>query len=304
MNVSNKHISVLFNETINSLDIKEDGIYVDLTLGRAGHARKVFQKLGPKGLFIGFDKDDTAIKYSEDILSKIGNNFILIKSDFKNIKDKLEEHGISKVDGIYADLGVSSPQIDNADRGFSYNKDSKLDMRMDQSQEFSALNLINNYSESELVNIFVYYADVSHSLSRRVAKAIVNNRPIIKTLELVNLIRSNTPAPVLRKKNIVKKYFQAIRIEVNDEINSLKKMTIDSPYLLQIGGILSIISFHSLEDKIIKKQFSVLTEDTSLFFEKEGSNNFISKTIKVKKNEIEKNYRARSSKLRVLKRIK
>ncbi|MCU4706463.1 16S rRNA (cytosine(1402)-N(4))-methyltransferase RsmH [Mycoplasma sp. CSL7503-lung] len=301
MNDSKEHYPVLLKETISSLNIKPDGIYVDLTLGMGGHSSEILKHLTTGHLY-SFDKDSFAIEKSYERLSKISNNFTLIKSDFKDIKSKLEELNIYKVDGIIADLGISSPQIDNKERGFSYNKDAQLDMRMDQDQELDAKYIVNQYSQSDLENILWKYADVK--LSKRVAKAIVDNRPISGTLELVEVIKSAYPAALLRQKNPAKAVFQAIRIEVNNELSSLETMLSDAIKLLKPNSTLSIITFHSIEDRIVKNFFKSLTiskipSKLPIMEVKE----YQTKQISPSKSEIEENRRSKSAKLRIITKI-
>ncbi|MBN4083265.1 16S rRNA (cytosine(1402)-N(4))-methyltransferase RsmH [Mycoplasma sp. CSL10137] len=298
MNDSKEHYPVLLKETISSLNIKPNGIYVDLTLGMGGHSSEILKHLTTGHLY-SFDKDSFAIEKSYERLSKISNNFTLIKSDFKDIKSKLEELNIYKVDGIIADLGISSPQIDNKERGFSYNKDAQLDMRMDQEQELDAKYIVNQYSQSDLENILWKYADVK--LSKRVAKAIVDNRPINGTLELVEVIKSAYPAALLRQKNPAKAVFQAIRIEVNNELSSLETMLSDAIKLLKPNSTLSIITFHSIEDRIVKNFFKSLTiskipSKLPIMEVKK----YQTRQISPSKSEIEENRRSKSAKLRII----
>lgn len=292
-----KHYSVMLNETINALDIKPNGTYVDLTLGRGGHSSAILAKLDT-GLLISFDKDKQAIKESNPRLVQISKNFKLIHSDYSNIKNELEKLGIHSVDGIMADIGVSSPQLDESKRGFSYSKDARLDMRMDQTQKMDAHFIVNNWSEVELSEIFRYYADVM--LPRRVAKGIVSNRPIDTTLQLVDVIRSSLPAAVVRKKNPAKAVFQAIRIAVNNELGALEKLVEDGPELLNKNGVLSIITFHSIEDRIVKRKFGSFIKDNTgklpIIVKKEWD----VKTKKPTRQELEENNRSRSAKLRTL----
>lgn len=298
--MNSKHYSVLLDETIDSLNIKKNGTYVDLTLGRGGHSEAIL-KLIPDGLLVAFDKDEIAIKESEARLNKVSTNFKLIHSDFINFKNELSELGIKNVDGIIADLGFSSPQVDDATRGFSYNKNGKLDMRMDQSQKLDAHTIINEWSENELISIFKTNADVL--LPQRIAKAIVNNRPINTTLELVDVIRNSLPAAVVRQKNPAKQVFQAIRIAVNNEFDSLKAMLKDSIEILSEDGVIAVITFHSIEDKIVKNFFREFIKDDSgklpIIVEKK----FVSKQLTASKKELEENKRSRSAKLRILKKI-
>ncbi|MBZ4203641.1 16S rRNA (cytosine(1402)-N(4))-methyltransferase RsmH [Mycoplasma sp. CH-Wi4] len=299
--MQNEHKSVMLDEVINSLKIKPNGIYLDLTLGMGGHSSKILKML-TNGYLIGFDKDHFAIEESRKRLEKINNNFHLIHSDFANIKEELEKMKITSVDGIIADLGISSPQVDNGDRGFSYNKDSRLDMRMDSSQELDAEFIVNNYEIDRLVKIFNDYAEVK--LSHKVANAIINNRPIKTTLELVNIIKKAYPAKLLKEKNPAKAVFQAIRIEVNNEFDSIKTMLNDAISFLKPGASLAVISFHSLEDKIVKSFFGQLTKNK--LPSKLPVNEVKQYSVKVynpSKNELVSNNRARSAKLRVLTKI-
>lgn len=294
------HYSVMLNETIDSLGIKPDGIYVDLTLGMGGHSAKILEKLTTGHLY-SFDKDGYAIKMADQRLSKISDKYTLIKSDFQNIKSELRTLGVEKVNGIIADLGFSSPQVDQVERGFSYNKDAILDMRMDKDQEFSALDVVNTYSEQKLGQILLDYADVK--LFKKVAKAIVSKRPINTTLELVDIIKSAYPAALLRAKNPAKAVFQAIRIEVNNEIDSLKTMLNDSIKLLNKDGVISIITFHSIEDRIVKNFFKKLTvsnipDKMPIQVEKE----YQIKQILPSDDEIKENKRSKSAKLRIIKK--
>lgn len=296
------HIPVMFNEVINSLDIKEDGIYVDLTLGRAGHSKEILKHI-KNGKLIAFDKDKIAIEESQSRLSKVNNNFILIHSDFKNLKNELAKIGVSKVDGIIADLGVSSPQLDNKDRGFSYSKDCFLDMRMDQDQSLKAWDIVNDWNEEQLITIFINYADVK--MPKRIANAIIKNRPINTTFQLVNIIKSCLPAKIIRQKNPAKTVFQAIRIAVNNELESLDVILRDSIEILNKNGTLSIITFHSIEDRIVKKFFGNLVKsklDYKIPIQEEKE--YLVKTIYPTDKEIEENKRSRSAKLRILKKIK
>lgn len=297
----NKHYSVLLNECLNALNIKEDGIYVDLTLGMGGHSSQILKQI-PKGQLIAFDKDAFAIEESCKRLSKINNNFQLIYADFKDIKAKLNDLKITQVDGIIADLGISSPQIDNAQRGFSYNKEARLDMRMDTNQDLDAHYVVNTYSAKQLEDIFNNNAEVK--FASRIAKAIVLNRPINSTIELANVIRNSLPAKVVSQKNPCKAIFQAIRIEVNHELESLETMLKDAVDLLKINSSLAIITFHSLEDRIVKKFFGNLTKNKlPTKMPVNEVKNYAVKVIKVSKNELDLNNRSRSAKLRVLTKL-
>ncbi|QZE12508.1 16S rRNA (cytosine(1402)-N(4))-methyltransferase RsmH [Mycoplasma sp. Ms02] len=298
-NENQEHYSVMLTEVVESLQVKPDGVYVDLTLGMGGHSSHILKKLSDEGHLYSFDKDEYAINQSQKRLSQIAPNFTLIRSDFKDIKAQLMARGVDQVDGIIADLGVSSPQLDQAARGFSYNKDAELDMRMDQDQLLTAQTIVNNYSEAELVDILIKNADVK--LARQVAKAIIKNRPINSTLELVDVVKSAYPASLLRAKNPAKAIFQAIRIEVNNELDSLRQVLRDATSMLKPGGVLSIITFHSIEDKIVKNFFGDLIKDKHhaklpIIEQKD----FIAKQVKPSEKEIAENRRSRSAKLRYL----
>ena len=301
------HISVLLNECIEYLNIKDDSIIVDCTLGYGGHSSEVLKRL-KNGTLYSFDQDMDAIKYSEDRLSKISNNYKIINSNFKYIKSKLNELGVNKVDGILYDLGVSSPQLDESDRGFSFHKDATLDMRMNQEQDFSAYDVVNNYSYEELVRIFREYGEEKYAPG--IAKGIIKNRPINTTLELVDVIRNNVPQKYSREKHPARKIFQAIRIEVNDELNVFEKSLKDALSLLNIGGRICVITFHSLEDKICKKVFKDATyinpefKSMPIIPDEYLPDYKLVKVIEPKKEEINNNPRARSAKLRVIERVK
>ncbi|QJR44446.1 16S rRNA (cytosine(1402)-N(4))-methyltransferase RsmH [Mycoplasma miroungirhinis] len=296
-----KHIPVLLKKSIEALNIKEDGIYLDLTLGRAGHSQEILKKLTTGHLYC-FDKDQQAIDESQPILAKISPNFTLIKSDFQNFDLELAKLNIFKVDGILADLGVSSPQLDDFSRGFSYSKDSYLDMRMDQTQKLDAHYIVNNYSEAAIKKLLQFNADVK--LARQVAKAICNNRPIDTTLQLSTIIKNTYPAYLLRQKNPLKAVFQAIRIEVNGELESLQVMLSKVDKILNKNGILAIISFHSIEDKMIKTFFNSLKLETSTYkLPIQMQENYKIKKIIVSDQEKNTNYRSRSATLRTLQKL-
>lgn len=307
-----KHVSVLLEETIEGLNIKSDGIYIDCTLGYGGHSKKILEKLSTGHLY-GFDQDLNAISASSELLKKVSNNYTLIHSNFRNLKEKLSEQGIDKVDGIIFDLGVSSPQIDEASRGFSYMKDARLDMRMDQDGKLSAYEVVNNYSEDELVRIFRLYGEEKHA--RRIAKNIILNRniePINTTLELVKIIDEVIPYRDKRHTHPAKKVFQAIRIEVNKELDVFQDALYQSLELLNIEGRLCVITFHSLEDRICKKIFNEVSKEDPLIkgmpnMDKDLlpdfkviTNNAIKPTI----TEINNNSRSASALLRIIERIK
>lgn len=299
-----KHISVLLEEVIENLNIKEDGKYVDGTVGYAGHSSEVLKRLSEKGFLFAFDQDDDAIAFSNEKLSKIGNNFTIFRSNFKNMNKFITE----KVDGIMFDLGVSSPQLDEDERGFSFHKDARLDMRMDRTQELDAYKVVNEYSYDKLVSIFFKYGEEKHA--RSIAKAIVNKRPIETTLELAEIIKNSVPISYRNKSHPARKVFQAIRIEVNHELDILENALRDAFELLNVGGRLSVISFHSLEDKIVSKVFKDLCSDDEsarkLPITPEHLKARAKKIIKItpSEKELDDNNRSRSSKLRVIERVR
>ena len=306
------HISVLLQESIDSLEIKEDGIYVDCTLGYAGHSGEILKRI-KRGHLFAFDQDQKAIDASSKKLNEIGNNFTLIKSNFAYLKEKLNELGVKKVDGILFDLGVSSPQLDEKDRGFSYHHDAKLDMRMDQTSNFSAYDVVNSYSEKELSRIIFQYGEekYANSIARNIVLAR-NQRPIETTFELVDIIKRFMPEKAKRDKHPARKTFQAIRIEVNHELDILESSLKDAASLLKVGGVLAVITFHSLEDRIVKNVFKELTNVDSMVkglpsIPEEYLPDFRlvnHKPIIPSEDELQQNNRSRSSKLRVIKRIK
>ena len=299
------HVSVLLNESIENLNIKEDGIYVDCTLGFAGHSKEILKRI-KKGKLFAFDQDGEAISYSKKILDQISSNYEIINSNFVNIKEELNKREIEKVDGILFDLGVSSVQLDETERGFSYHKDAKLDMRMNQSQSFSAYEVVNNYTEEELVKIFFEYGEEKYSKS--IARGIIKareNKKIETTLELAEIIKNNVPEKYKRDSHPARKVFQAIRIEVNKELDVFKIALDDAVSLLNENGRLCVITFHSLEDRICKKKFKELSEVDKLVKglpvipdEYKPVIKVIDK-IKPGKEELKNNNRARSAILRV-----
>ncbi|MGC7160763.1 16S rRNA (cytosine(1402)-N(4))-methyltransferase RsmH [Metamycoplasma hominis] len=297
-----EHIPVLLNEVIEQLSIKPDGIYVDLTLGRGGHSQEILKRL-TTGKLICFDKDIQAINESREKLIKISQNFILIKSDFRNITCELKKLNIDKVDGILADLGVSSPQLDDPNRGFSYSINSDLDMRMDLDNTLTAKEIINNATEKEIIDILQSNADVK--LSNLIAKAIVKNRPISDSFTLNQIIKDSLPAKIVRQKNPSKAVFQAFRIAVNDELNALSEMLSQLPNLLKKDGKIAIITFHSKEDVIVKKFYQNLN-----YFDPKlkkilivETHKWHQKVIFPSSKEEEINKRSRSAKLRIITKL-
>ena len=307
-----KHISVLLTESISSLNLKEDSIVVDATLGYGGHSSNILMRIN-KGYLFAFDQDSEAIRHSTDRLKNIGTNFTIIKSNFVNMKEELEKLGVNKVDAVLFDLGVSSPQLDDADRGFSYHNDARLDMRMDKEAKLSAYEVVNNYSKEELASIFKKYGE--DKFAKIIAKKIVEYReskPIETTLELVEIIKSAVPIKFRLDKHPARQIFQAIRIEVNHELDVIEPALSQALSLLNVGGRCAVITFHSLEDRIVKNYFKKMSEVDSKV---KGMPNIPSsylpdfrlvenKAIIPSDEEILNNPRARSSKLRVIERIK
>lgn len=251
------HISVMLNETIDYLNIKEDGVYVDCTLGGAGHALYLLNQLSDEGRLIAIDQDLTAIENAKDVLKEHLHKVTFIHSNFRELTQILNELNIEKVDGIYYDLGVSSTQLDVPERGFSYHHDAKLDMRMDQTQSLSAYEVVNEWPYEALVKIFYRYGE--EKFSKQIARRIEANRekqPIETTLELVEVIKEGIPAKARRKGgHPAKRVFQAIRIAVNDELSAFEDSIEQAIELVKVNGRISVITFHSLEDRLCKQMF-------------------------------------------------
>lgn len=299
------HYSVLKEESIEGLNIKDGGIYVDATIGYAGHSKEILKKI-PNGYLYGFDQDEKAAMYSTNELSKIGSNFKIFKTNFVNMKEEL---GDNLVDGILFDLGFSSPQIDDEARGFSFMHDGPLDMRM-SSEGKSAKDVIDNYSEEELSSIFFKYGE--EKLSKVIAKNIKKEcKEISTTMELVDVIRKATGANYFYKSHPERKIFQALRIEVNDELNVLSKVLPDAIDMLKPGGRISVITFHSLEDRIVKNIFREASEvDPLVKGLAEVPDAYKAKIKLINKKpilpsdkEIMENSRSKSAKLRIIERI-
>lgn len=299
-----KHKSVLLNEVIEYLNLKQGGKYIDATVGYGGHSSCILKKIGKEGVLFAFDQDDEAIAYSTKRLNEIGDNFTIFKSNFVNMKKYVNE----KVDGILFDLGVSSPQLDDGERGFSFHKDAVLDMRMDKSNSLDAKKVVNEYSYNDLVRIFYKFGEEKYSKS--IASAIIKTRPINTTLELAEVIKSSVPISYRNKSHPARKVFQAIRIEVNHELDILESSLNDAFDLLNVGGRLVVITFHSLEDKIVSNVFKKLCSDD----ESTKKLPFVPEELKAKakmivkltpsEKEIDENNRSRSSKLRVIERVR
>lgn len=302
------HYSVLLKETIEGLNIKSDGVYVDCTLGYGGHSEEILKRLD-KGLLIGIDQDEEAIKYSKNRLSKISNRFKIIYTNFEGLKDKLSDLGITSVDGIIFDLGFSSPQIDEINRGFSFMRDATLDMRMDKNQKLNAYDVVNKYKEEELTNIFYKYAEEKYSKS--IAKNIIQNRPINSTLELVGIIKKSVPKKYALTRHPERVIFQAIRIEVNRELEVLESVLPDAINLLNKEGRICVITFHSLEDRIVKQTFKKYSEVADIVKglpvipdEYKPLIKLINKKpILPSEEEINENSRSKSAKLRIIERV-
>lgn len=307
------HVTVLLNEAVEGLNVKSDGIYVDCTLGGAGHSSLILKQLTTGHLYC-FDQDENAIQAARQRLEAIGDQFTIIQSNFKNIKAELNQRGVEHVDGILFDLGVSSPQFDNAERGFSYNYDARLDMRMDQSSSLDAYEIVNHYSYEQLVEILYKYAD--EKFAKQIARRIEKEReiqPIDTTFQLVEIVKSAIPAYARRKGgHPAKRTFQALRIAVNDELNVFDIALKDALDLLNINGRIAVITFHSLEDKICKYTFNdvsklkdvpkglpVIPEEMQPKFKLINK-----KPIIATEEELNENHRSHSAKLRVIERVR
>ena len=307
-----KHVSVLLNESISSLNLKENSIIVDATLGYGGHSSSILDRI-KKGYLFAFDQDSEAIRHSTDRLSKIGTNFTIIKSNFVHMKEELSKLGIEEVDGVLFDLGVSSPQLDESERGFSFHEDAPLDMRMDREQKLSAYEVVNEYSKEDLTRIFLKYGE--DKFSSNIAKKIVEyreNKKIESTLELVEIIKTAVPMKYRLEKHPARQIFQAIRIEVNHELDVLEPALNQALDLIKVGGRVCVITFHSLEDRIVKNLFK---EKCEIDPKVKGLPNIpieyqpyfklvVNKAITPSDEELEINPRARSSKLRVIEKIR
>ena len=301
------HISVLLEECINNLNLKEDSIVVDCTLGYAGHSSEILKRI-KKGYLYAFDQDKEAISKADLKLKEIGKNYKIINSNFVNLKEELNELNVKEVDAILYDLGVSSPQLDEKERGFSFHQDARLDMRMNQEQELDAYYVVNNYDLNKLVDIFKKYGEEKYAVS--IAKGIIKNRPITTTLELTEIIKENVPFSYKKEKHPARKVFQAIRIEVNDELNVFEKSLRQALDLIKVGGRIEVITFHSLEDKICKRIFDEVSKvDKNLKnlpiipIEYQPKYKIVG-NINPSDNELNNNNRARSAKLRIIERVR
>ncbi|WP_249030014.1 16S rRNA (cytosine(1402)-N(4))-methyltransferase RsmH [Tannockella kyphosi] len=307
------HVTVLLNEAVDGLNIKEDGIYVDATLGGAGHSSAILSKLTTGHLYC-FDQDQMAIQEARTRLDKVGSNYTIIYSNFIHVKEELEKLGISKIDGILFDLGVSSPQFDIGERGFSYNHDARLDMRMDLNQELDAYTIVNSWTYEKIVRILFQYAD--EKFAKQIARKIEAQRekqPIETTFELVEIIKDAIPAPARRKGgHPAKRTFQALRIAVNDELHVFDIALKDSLSMLNVHGRISVITFHSLEDKICKYAFQEVSKQQDVPLMLPVIPEYLlpkfklinRKAIIASQEELEANNRAHSAKLRIIERVK
>lgn len=308
-----KHVPIMLDECVLGLNIKEDGVYVDATIGGAGHSMEIAKRLNQNGVLIGIDKDETAVSVSKQRLKDAKCKVIIVHDDFGNIKSILENLNIKKVDGILADLGVSSYQIDEASRGFSYNKDAELDMRMDKTSSLDAEKVVNTYSEKDLVKILFEYGEERYA--RQIVRNIIKHRqikPIKTTLELRKIIEESVPSFELHKGgSVAKKTFQALRIEVNHELDALGDLLDDMIGLLNKNGRICIITFHSLEDRLVKNKFSVESRDCicdkslpiCVCHHKKSIKIITKKPIVPGEEELKLNSRSSSSKLRIAEKI-
>ena len=306
---NNGHIPVLLQESVEALDIKPDGIYVDLTLGRGGHSEAIAERIDGGRLFC-FDKDKDAIDAATKRLECFGHIITYIKSDFREISDQLKQRDILEVDGILMDLGVSSPQLDNVERGFSYTNEAPLDMRMDRQSAITASDVVNNWEYEDIKRILYEYGEERYA--PRIASRIISNRPISTTTQLAEIIREAMPAKALREKqHPAKRTFQAIRIAVNDELRALEEALEAGEGILSPGGRIAVITFHSLEDKIVKRFISNKAKSCECppdfpvcICGREPSLRPVSrKPILPSEEEITANPRSRSAKLRVAEKL-
>lgn len=304
------HKSVLLNECLNYLNLNEKSVIVDCTLGYGGHSSYILRKI-KRGFLFAFDQDKEAIDYSNQRLNEIGSNYEIIYRNFNYLKEELNKRNITKVDGVLYDLGVSSPQLDEKERGFSFHGNAYLDMRMDQNNPLTAKKIVNEYSKEELERIFFNYGEEKYA--RKIASEIIKKRQekeIKTTLELVEIIKESVPEKYKREKHPARKVFQALRIEVNNELEVFENSLKQALDLLNVNGRICVITFHSLEDSICKKVFKSVTKmDESLNNLPVIPDEYLPKfkiigNIKPAKEEIKENKRARSAKLRIIERIR
>lgn len=307
-----EHVSVLLHETVDGLNVRPDGTYVDATLGGGGHAFEVCSRLGDKGRFIGIDQDADAVKAAGERLAGFGEKVTIIRSNYRDMRPRLQSIGVDKVDGIVLDLGVSSYQLDTAERGFSYRADAPLDMRMDQRQKMTARDIVNGYSEAELYRVIRDYGE--DRFAKNIAKHIVAERakePIETTGQLNEIIRHAIPMKIQKTSgHPSKRTFQAIRIELNHELDVLRDSLDDMIDMLNLGGRICIITFHSLEDRIVKSAFRKNENPCTCpshfpvcVCGKTSKGKVVTrKTILPSEEEMESNSRSKSAKLRIFER--
>lgn len=301
------HYPVMLKETLEYLNVKEDGIYVDGTLGAGGHSEAILKHL-TTGKLIAFDKDIAALNRTHDRLSQYGDRFVAVHGSYTQMKEKLNELGIDQVDGILFDLGVSSPQFDDPKRGFSYRFDERLDMRMDQSQKLSAYEVVNEYQEEDLIRILKDYGEERYASG--IIKHIIAMRPLETTFDLVEAIKKAYPYKEMKKGHPAKKTFQAIRIEVNNELREVEDAIQQSIDSIKIGGRVVVLTFHSLEDRLVKQAFNKVGKPAKVNpripvpIEENINYKVILKGKKASKKELEENNRSHSAILRVLERVK
>ena len=303
------HVSVLKEELTDGIITDKNGIYCDMTLGGAGHSKRLLE-ITDKAILLGIDRDPLALSVAKERLSEFSDRVKLYHGNFSEIDIAAEENGISAFDGIMADLGVSSPQLDDAERGFSYMHDAPLDMRMDTTSEFSAYDVVNGYSEAELMRIIGTYGE--ERWAKRIAEFIVKSRPIKNTLELVEVIKAAVPAGAREKGgHPAKRTFQAIRIEVNGELDAVKEALEKAVSLLKSGGRIGVITFHSLEDRLVKQAFQAMAKGCTCpssfpicVCGKQPEIKIITKKpILPSDGELENNSRSKSAKLRIAEKI-
>ncbi|QAS51103.1 16S rRNA (cytosine(1402)-N(4))-methyltransferase RsmH [Halobacillus litoralis] len=309
-----EHYSVLKSETIQHLNVDPDGVYVDCTLGGGGHSEAIASHLSDKGHLLSFDQDETALQAAKERLREYGDRVTFVHANFRQLEEKLEELGFTEVDGIIYDLGVSSPQLDVEERGFSYHQDAPLDMRMNQAEELSAKEVVNEWAYEDLVRIFFKYGEekFSKQIARKI-EAARETKTIETTGELVELIKDGIPAPARRKGgHPAKRIFQAIRIAVNDELGAFQDSLHQAAEVVGVGGRIAVITFHSLEDRLCKQAFKKWSSNPPLPKnipmipeDKQPPFRLVSrKPIVAEEEELEENRRSRSAKLRIIEKVK
>lgn len=300
-----EHKSIMVDEAIEILQPKDNEIFLDCTAGGGGHSLKIGELLNPEGMIIGIDRDIAAVNAASGKLSALKCKVEIVHGNFSDLNKILDDLNIEKIDGVIFDLGISSYQIDNAERGFSYMHDAPLDMRMNREQKFSAYDVVNEYSEENLIKIFHEYGE--EKFSKRIAKAVINSRPIKTTGELVKIIENVVP---YTKSHPAKRVFQAIRIEVNNELEILSNAIISAVGRLKVGGRIVIITFHSLEDRIVKNTFKKLAQDCICpkdfpvcVCNHKAEIKILGKSKTATDDELNKNSRAKSAKLRAAEKL-